>query len=189
MWFIHFAVFCVHEYFMETILYLGSNCLISVFILFSDKDALLLIINSVSCFKFLSTFLGQSKLQRKGLESLIKIIFSSMIIVTWLNYCKIFWRFYYADTKDKVFVWFHFLNLCELFPAFICAYNIGSLVNNLFGVKAFIMLFLLLLLHHLLVVEYQINLQILLFYQGILLFINRFFIFKPVIIIIYINKK
>ena len=28
-----------------------------------------------------------------------------------------------------------FFNLYELFPAFICANNIGSLVNNLFGVK------------------------------------------------------
>ena len=28
-----------------------------------------------------------------------------------------------------------FFNLYELFPAFICANNIGSLINNLFGVK------------------------------------------------------
>ena len=28
-------------------------------------------------------------------------------------------------------------NLYELFPAFVCADNIGSLVNNLFGVKLF----------------------------------------------------
>ena len=28
-----------------------------------------------------------------------------------------------------------FFNLLELFPAFICASNIGSLVNNIFGVK------------------------------------------------------
>ena len=42
-----------------------------------------------------------------------------------------------ADTKDTVFVWFSFFNLFELFPAFICANNIESLVNSLFGVKVF----------------------------------------------------
>ena len=31
------------------------------------------------------------------------------IIITWLNCCKVFWWFYYADTKVIVFVWFHFL--------------------------------------------------------------------------------
>ena len=30
-----------------------------------------------------------------------------------------------------------FFNLYELFPAFICANNIASLVNNFFGVKIF----------------------------------------------------
>ena len=32
---------------------------------------------------------------------------------------------------------FVFFYLFELFPALICANNIGSLVNNLFGVKIF----------------------------------------------------
>ena len=50
---------------------------------------------------------------------------------------KPFWWFSYADTKDTVFVWFHFFYFFELFPAFICANDIGSLVNNSFGVEIF----------------------------------------------------
>ena len=64
-------------------------------------------------------------------------MFSSIIIMTWLNHCKLFSLLYYADTKETVFVWFRFFNLFKLFPALICANNIGSLVNNLFGVKIF----------------------------------------------------
>ena len=32
-----------------------------------------------------------------------------IVITTWLNFCKVFWWSYYADTKDLVSVWFHFL--------------------------------------------------------------------------------
>ena len=42
-------------------------------------------INSVSSFKFSSTSLGQSKSKQKTLGSLMTIMFSSMIIMTWLN--------------------------------------------------------------------------------------------------------
>ena len=37
------------------------------------------------------------------------IIFSSIAIMTCLNYCELFWWFYYAETKCIVFVWFHLL--------------------------------------------------------------------------------
>ena len=57
-------------------------------------------INSISYFKFSSTSLGQSKLKQKVLGSLSTIIFSSMIVMTWLNCCKLLWWFYYADTRD-----------------------------------------------------------------------------------------
>ena len=57
--------------------------------------------------------------------------------MTWLNCCELFWWFYYADTKYIVYVWFHFFNFYELFPAFICDNSIGSLVNILFEVKIF----------------------------------------------------
>ena len=57
-----------------------------------------------------------------------------IVIMTWLNY---FWWFYYAVTKDVVLFWFSPWSLYELFPAFICANNTGSPVNNLFGEKVF----------------------------------------------------
>ena len=68
-----------------------------------------------------------------------------------------------------------FSNLYELFPAFICANNIGILVNNMFGVKIFnhvpvfffkdfnslleqwFLLDLILLLYHILVVALVVN--------------------------------
>ena len=58
MWFIRFAVFCVHEYWFHA--YILTIIVQSrFFFLFSATDSLLVIINSFSCFKFSSTFLGQ----------------------------------------------------------------------------------------------------------------------------------
>ena len=83
---------------------------------------MLFVINSISYFKFLSTYFGQSKLKQKNLESLITIIFFWMIVITWLNCCKLLWWFYYDDTKDVVFVWFHlliYINCFQLSSALI----------------------------------------------------------------------
>ena len=68
--------------------------------------------------------------------SLITIIFSSIIIMTWLNCCERFWWLYCVDSKDSICLT-SFFELLELFTAFICTNNIESLVNNLFGVKNF----------------------------------------------------
>ena len=87
----------------------GNNCWISFFILSLAKDSLRFMINSNSCFKFLSTPLGKSKSKSKVLVFLITAIFSSGIIMIWLKYCKVFWWFYCADTKDIVSFWFRFL--------------------------------------------------------------------------------
>ena len=89
--------------------YLNNNCSILFFIKFSAKDSLLFMMNSISCLKFSSASLGRWNLKQNVLESLITIIFSSMIIMTRLNCCKLFRWFYYDDTKDIVFVLFHFL--------------------------------------------------------------------------------
>ena len=116
------SFFLLFSVFMNivSILIFENNCSISFSILFSAKNSLLFIINSISCFKLLSTSLGQSKWKWKVLESLITIIFPSIIIMAFLNCCKLFWWFYYADTKDIEFFWFH-----------------GSLVYDLFGVMIF----------------------------------------------------
>ena len=38
-------------------------------------------------------------------------MYTPIIIMTWLKFCKMFLWFYYADTKDIVFIWF-FLLVC-----------------------------------------------------------------------------
>ena len=152
-------------------LYLDNNFLISFFIVYSAKSSLCLMISFT---KLLSASLGPSK--RKVFDSVVTMssiyaMYASIITITWLNCCELFWWFYYVDKIDAVYVWFR---LFELFSAFIRANNFGSLVNSLFGVKFFdscfcvffffedlISLFLqyLLLLHPLLVVTCLINLQ------------------------------
>ena len=56
--------------------------------------------------------------------------------MTWLNCCEPFWWLYFVDSKDSICL-ISFFELLELFTAFICANNIESLVNDLFGVKIF----------------------------------------------------
>ena len=91
----------------------NNNFSISFFY-FTAKDSLLFFIDSISCFKFSSTYFGQSKLKQKVLESLITI-----------------WYQRYSISLIS------FFNLHELFPAFICAYNVESLVNSFFGLNIF----------------------------------------------------
>ena len=161
-------------------LYFNNNCSVSIFILFSAKDWFLFMINSISCIKFSSTFWSQSKLKQKVLGSLITVIFSSTIVMTWLNCCRLFWWFYYADTNDTVFVWFRYLislNYFQLLFVLIIleVYLIICLESKL------LIIFLLLLPHLLLVVACQINVQILLYhfflklYQPIFHFQTRYY--------------
>ena len=49
-------------------------------------------------------------------------IYTSIIIMAELNCCKNFWWFYYADTNDILFAWFHFL-VCFSYFTFIYAKN------------------------------------------------------------------
>ena len=147
--FIRFAVFCVHEYcFHDYILTIivqsclfysqRKNC-------FYDKFNFL--------FQILINILDWSKLKQKVLGSLFTIIFSSMIIMTWLNCCKLFLRFYYADTKDTVFAWFHFLICMDCFQHLFVQVLLEVWFIICLELKLFKIIFLLLLpLHHLLVV-------------------------------------
>ena len=92
------------------ILYFNSNCSVSFFIIISTRDSLHFVINPISSFKFSSKCFGKSKLKQKVLGSLVTIIFSSIIIITSLNCCKLFEQLYYADKKDiALFALFHFL--------------------------------------------------------------------------------
>ena len=62
---------------------------------------------------------------------------SSMIIMPWLNCCKLFYVILLCWYKWHSICLTSFFNLYKLFPAFICANNIGTLLSNLFGVNIF----------------------------------------------------
>ena len=127
------TVSCVHEncFHVYVLTIIDQSC----FLFGSQlKIHLLFIINSVSCFKVSSTSLGWSKWKQNILGPLIRIIFSSIIIMTWLNCYNllvILLRWY----KRYNICWISFFNFYKLFPAFICANDIGSLVNSLFRVN------------------------------------------------------
>ena len=76
-----------------------------------------------------------SKLKQRVLGSLITLIFSSMIILAWLNCYKRFCDFIVLIRYSICVI--SFFNLYGLFPAFICDNNIASFVNNLFGINIF----------------------------------------------------
>ena len=98
-------------------------------------------IKSISCFNFLPKYLSKPKwklLVSVIITWLLSPVCTSIIIVPWLNCCKAFCWFYYADTKHIVFAWFRFFTFYELIPAFICGNNTGSLVNSLFRIKTLI---------------------------------------------------
>ena len=66
---------------------------------------------AVSCYKFLSTFLGKSKWIVFGsviTTSFLSSMCNSIIIMTCLNCCKVFWWFYCDGKVNTLFVWFGF---------------------------------------------------------------------------------
>ena len=81
MWFTCFAVFRIHEYCFHAYI-LTIIVQSQLFILFSTKNSLIFIINSISRFKFSSEYFGQYKSKQNVLGSLTTITFSSMIIIT-----------------------------------------------------------------------------------------------------------
>ena len=118
-------------------LHFNNNCSISFFIIFSARDSLLLMINSISRFKFSLTF-GKSKLNLNVLASLIT--------------SRKLW-FYCTDTKDVAFFLYNFL-ICMN-----CFYPSQTSIICL-ELKFFILYLLLLLLHHLLKMALIVNLPI-----------------------------
>ena len=139
MWFIHFAVFRVHEYrfnayilpiIVQSRFLFYSQFNFFLFIAFYDKLTFVLQIR-INIFRPI-------KMKIKVLGYLVKIIFSSIIIMTWLNCCKLFLVILICWYKRYSICPISSSNLYELFPAFIFANNVGRLVSNsLFGVKTF----------------------------------------------------
>ena len=101
-------------------------------------------------FQILINIFWPIKIKTKSFGSLIAIIFSSMIIMTRLNCCKLFWWFYYADTK-YIFVWFHSLICMNCFQLLFVLIILEVWLIVCSGL-IFLSLFLLLPIHHLLVV-------------------------------------
>ena len=82
----------------------------------------------------------QIKLKMKRFDfcyyKLVVIIVTPMFIITCSNYCKLFWWYCYADWyKRYIICLISFFSFFELFPAFFCANDIGSLANSLFRAK------------------------------------------------------
>ena len=93
-------------------LYLDNNRLVSFLIVWWAKTLFFFMIKSISCFRLFSTFIGKSKQVVFGsviMRSLLLLIYTSIVIMSWLNCYELFWRFYYANKKDIVFDCFCFL--------------------------------------------------------------------------------
>ena len=129
--------------------YFNNNCSISFFILFSAKYSLLFIINSILILinKFWSI---QIKTKHFGISYYNHIFFhySNDLIKLLHTFLVILLCWY----KRYSICLISFFSLYEFFPGFICANNIGSLVNSLFGVNIFNPFLYLLLLYHIIVV-------------------------------------
>ena len=112
------------------------------------KVLLRFIIKSISWSKVLSTSLIKSKTKAVCLviiASLFSQICTPIIIMTWLNCFKLFLAILLYWCKRHNICLISFFSLFELFPAFICANNIGIQVYNLFGVICLVNKFLIFL--------------------------------------------
>ena len=79
----------------------------------------------------MSTFLGKLTDLVFGsvfITSLLLLIYTPIVIMTWLICCKVLWCFYYADTKD---IDFSDLDIKDYF------YLLFEIIKSLFGVNIF----------------------------------------------------
>ena len=94
MWFNSFPVLCVHEYHFRDFLSYSFS--------YNFVDRI-----SISYFKLLSALRVKSKqilFDSVIIISLVSSTYSPIIIMTWLNCCKVFWPCYYSDTKDITYL-------------------------------------------------------------------------------------
>ena len=86
-------------------------------------------IYSFACYRLLSVLLFKLKrivFSTVSITCLLSSVYTPTIIMTWLNCCNVFWWYKrYTICLSLCF------SLFELFPVFICANNIGSLINSL----------------------------------------------------------
>ena len=162
MWFIHFSVFRVHEYCFHT--YISTIVVQSRFWFYSQLIIHWFLLSIQFCTSNSHRhLLANKKLTQKVLGSLITSIFFSIInffsiiIMTRLNCCKLFWWFDYVDTKNTVFVWFHFLIGMHCLQLLFVLIILKAWIIICLELK-FVTLFFLFLLRHLLVVACQVTL-------------------------------
>ena len=124
-------------------LYLDNVWLILFFVVCLCRMSLYFMMKLVSCFKFLLSSLGKSKWKVLGFVVIKNFLLSMctpiIIIMTWLNYCKPCWWFYYADAKIIIFVWFRFsfcIN-CFLLLFVLIILEVWLKVCLEFGVRTF----------------------------------------------------
>ena len=96
-------------------------------------------IGSVSWLKLMWISSGKSKLKTLGsaaIMSLMSLIFTPINTVTWLNFCKVFCWFCCDDTKNIIFIWFHFLVCMNYLRILFLRKILGVwLIVRLLGVK------------------------------------------------------
>ena len=144
VWFNRFTVSCVHEYHFHAF----QSCSFS----YNFVDRV-----STSYFRLLSALRVKSKqvlLNSVIITSLVSSMYSPIIIMTWLNFCKVFWRCYYADTKDTLYLpdfVFSLLNYFELLLELI----ILGVCLKVYLKLAFLTCFLFLLFHQHLIFFYH----------------------------------
>ena len=73
-----------------------------------SKNFIIFSSSLISSFKLMAASSRKSKVKAFG-SVVVTNFLSPIMIMTWLNCCKLFWWFHCVDTKDKVFDWFSFL--------------------------------------------------------------------------------
>ena len=107
---------------------------------------------------------GSIKVKSLGSVVIMSLIYSMCapnIIKTWLNCCRVFWRFYHVDMKDIVLVWYVLFVYLNYFQ-FLFVLMILEVWLIVYLELRFLILFLFLLSHHHLLVTWLVNLQLVL---------------------------
>ena len=114
MWQVKSSFYCfLRPWISFPCLYINSNC--SIFFLFYTQLKIRCILWSIQfhALNIVSIF-RQMKINIRGFGFFnYNIVFNvhSHFIITWLNSCKVFLLFYYAYTKDIVFLWLRVFGL------------------------------------------------------------------------------
>ena len=108
------ALLCLCSWISFPCFYLDNSCIISFLIVCSAKSSFF---DRIS-FKLLSTSLGKTTwkfLLSVFIRISLCLMYISIVVMTALNCCKVFWWFYCVDKVNTLFVWFLFLVFLNYF--------------------------------------------------------------------------